>query len=417
MRQQTSLEFLIIAGAIGVLVLFAIVQYGSIVKQYKNATNVSLGNYSVPGNPVYYQRPFLEASIPAVSSPDYQNELAVAAYGCSNGTVSISLNSASIGFSANNITQRFYNVWTYEDGFTPSPGPNKVYLTYEILCDGSTYNGSESLSTVYSQAGTQLPYSAYLSERNESVNYGIQKQKVLSLSVSSHCTLENFFFTPYPIQFQCSSTNAWQYRVSSSLCSSNGGPLTETVCIVPQESGYNISTTSQYQTGYDYSANLAITGVYTLNSRISSANRESAVYYDGEAVGNVTVENVSSEQINPGVVLVYGQKTGYVNYTYLSGYEQAENNLYDLLAYYNSSEISADLASEIQQELAAYDYSEARLIAAANSTAQIHCSMNGSITCPARYPFYYIINATISPKYVYQNQTLSYEGSIIRVFN
>ena len=35
MRQQTSLEFLIIASAIGVLVLFAIMQYGGIVKQYK----------------------------------------------------------------------------------------------------------------------------------------------------------------------------------------------------------------------------------------------------------------------------------------------------------------------------------------------------------------------------------------------
>ena len=123
------------------LVLFSITQYGGIVRQYKNVSGVHPANYSIPENPVYYQKPFLEASIPMVSSPDYQNELAVAVYGCSNGTVSIFLNSTSIDFSSNNITQRFYNVWVYEDGFTPSIGLNKAHLTYEILCDGSSYNG------------------------------------------------------------------------------------------------------------------------------------------------------------------------------------------------------------------------------------------------------------------------------------
>ena len=98
MRQQTSLEFLIIAGAIGVLVLFSITQYGGIVRQYKNVSGVHPANYSIPENPVYYQKPFLEASIPMVSSPDYQNELAVAVYGCSNGTVSIFLNSTQHRF-------------------------------------------------------------------------------------------------------------------------------------------------------------------------------------------------------------------------------------------------------------------------------------------------------------------------------
>ena len=418
MRQQTSLEFLIIAGAIGVLVLFSITQYGGIVRQYKNVSGVHPANYSIPENPVYYQKPFLEASIPMVSSPDYQNELAVAVYGCSNGTVSIFLNSTSIDFSSNNITQRFYNVWVYEDGFTPSIGLNKAHLTYEILCDGSSYNGSDSLSTIYSQSGSQPQYSAYLSERNESIDYGIQKQEILSLTESSHCTYEDFFYKIYPIQFQCGSANAWEYRVSSSLCSSNGGSPTETVCIVPGESGYNMSTISQYQTAYTYSANLTIAGTYLLSSRISSANKESTVYYDGQAVGNATVENVSSEQTNPGTFLVHSQKLSPANYTYMNEYNQARSNLYSLLTYYNSSEVSYDIASGIQQEVAAYGYSETQLIAAANGTTQTQCSIqNDSIICPAKYPFYYMINATISPKYVYQNQTLSYSGSIIKVSN
>ena len=418
MKQQTSLEFLMIAGAISVLILFAIMQYGTIINQYKGVPNVSLDNYSVPENPVYYQKPYLEASMPAVSSSGYQNELNLATYGCANGTISISLSSANITFSTYNLTERFYNVWTYQDGFAPSAGLNRARLTYKISCSGSVYNGSEEMSTVYSHAVGQLPYSAYLSGRNESIDYAAQKQEIMALGTSSHCTYENFFYSPYPIQDQCGTTDAWQYLVSTAACASNGGPGTETVCVNPEESGYNISTTSQYQTEYVYTVNLTIAGTYALNSRILSSSKKNPVYYDGQPAGNASVENVTSSQGNPNIVLISGLKTGYVNYTYVSEYDQAENNLDSLLAFYNSSDVSSSVYSEIQQVVSSYDNSETKLITESNNATQIKCTMeSNSIMCPAEYPFYYVINATISPKYLSGNQVVSYEGSTIKVFD
>ena len=108
-------------------------------------------------------------------------------------------------------------------------------------------------------------------------------------------------------------------------------------------------TISQYQTAYTYSANLTIAGTYLL-SPISSANKESTVYYDGQAVGNATVENVSSEQTNPGTFLVHGQKLSPANYTYMNEYNQARSNLYSLLTYYNSSEVSYDMPLEYSKK-------------------------------------------------------------------
>lgn len=415
MKQQTSLEFLIIAGAIGILVLSSIMQYGWIVRQYKNLPASTSNNYSVPADPTYYQKPLIKASIPALSLPDNQNELSLSAFGCSNGTIFAYINSATATFSTYNLTQNFYNVWTYEDSFVPSPGLNNVRLNYVLDCNGSKYNGTDELSTVSPQANLQTTYSAYISGRNETIDYAVQKQQVFSLVGSAHCTYENFFYTPYPIQFQCGSISAWQYRILSSICSSNGGSPTETVCVVPGPSGYNIST-SQHPSGYDYQANLTIMGPYQLRSRISSSNKENPVYFDGQVIGNLSVENVSYEQANQQSVLMSGQRTGYINYTYLRGYEQARNNLFSLLAYYNSSFVSSDIASQIQQEVAAYDFYESQLTSAASNSTPAHCYIqNGSMECPAQYPFYYMVNATISPRYVYQNQTISYEGSVIRV--
>ncbi len=417
MKQQTSLEFLIIAGAIGTLILFTIMQYGTIINHYKGMPNVSLSNYSVPENPVYYQKPYLEATMPPVSSSGYQNELDLAAYGCSNGTVSISLSSANITFSTYNLTERFYNIWTYEDGFIPSAALNKALLAYKISCNGSVYNGSEEMSTSYLQSGTPLAYSAYLSKRNESIDYAAQKQEILALGSSSHCTYENFFYSPYPIQDQCGSADAWQYRVSTAACASNGGPGTETVCVNPEDSGYNISTASQYQAEYVYTVNLTIAGAYTFNSRISSSSKEDPVYYDGQRAGNASVENVTSAQSNPSIALISGLKTGYVNSTYVSEYNQAEVNLDSLLAFYNSSTVSSSAYSEIQQAISSYDHYETQLIGETNNSGQAKCTIEGnSIACPAEYPLYYVINATISPKYLVGNQTISYEGSAIRVF-
>ncbi len=415
MKQQASLEFLIIAGAISLLVLSAITQYGGMVKRY-GSPSVPYIAYSPPASPTYYQRPYLEATMPVVSS-GLQNRLTLAAYGCSNGTVSVSMNSSTISFSTYNITQNFFNVWVYSDAFFPSTGLNRAGVRYSISCNGLEYNGSQELSTTYLQAPAQPAYSAYLSKRNESINYSIHLQDAQSLSETSHCTYENFFYTPYSIGGQCGTADAWEYSVQSGICSSNGGSFTATICVLPQDSGYDLVTGSSIN-GYSYSANLTMAGGYLLSSRISSNAKVSGVYYSGKDVGTVHVENVTSAQPLHDAALVYAGNVIYVNSTYLNEYVQARQSLFSLLSYYNSSSVSSDVASQIQQGLYEYNHYQSQLMAVIGNSTPSKCRISaGYMECPSQYPLYYTINASISPSYWIQNQTIQYQGSIIKVSN
>ncbi len=205
--------------------------------------------------------------------------------------------------------------------------------------------------------------------------------------------------------------------VSSGTCASNGGPFTETVCIAPYPSGYNLSSIGQEES-YSYSINLTIRAGKTFTSRISSRNSTAPILYMGRIVGNVSVENVSSQQEPPGGAVLSGPRYGYVNSTYLSRYETATSNLNSVLGYYNSSWVSYDIASEIQQTASSYDNYKNQVIAGSRNMTQYGCEISaGSLRCSATYLFYYIINASISPKYFSGNQTITYEGSVIRVHN
>ena len=258
---------------------------------------------------------------------------------------------------------------------------------------------------------------AYITKRNESTIYNSQEQEVPYLYVSSHCTFEDFFYNPYPINAQCGSYDAWQYRVSLTYCS-YGGVQTETICVNPQGTGYNASILNPYQSSYEYSANITIVGAHAFNSRISSANKSSPMYYSGILVGNTSVENVTSSQTSPAALLIHGENTYLINYTYASEYEQARSNLFRLLEQYNSSWVSPGISSEIQQDVSEYNYYEGQLVSATDNNTLSVCKKEGSsISCPAEYPFYYLINATLIQQYSYGNQTLSYAGSVIRVFS
>ena len=77
---------------------------------------------------------------------------------------------------------------------------------------------------------------------------------------------------------------------------------------------------------------------------------------------------------------------------------------------------SAELESQITQAVSTYNYYEGKLVSAQNASGSIKCRVYGNtMTCPASEPFYYVIDASIPAQYFGPNQTLSYEGSVIRV--
>ena len=417
MKNQTSLEFLIIAGAIGLLVLSSITQYGGMVRSYKEMATHLPANYSIAYNPTYYQKPYLYASMPPVSLSGYSNRLPISVYGCSNGTARIEIKSNSILFSYYNISQRFYNALLSYDNFNPLTSPATANLSYSINCAGQYYNGSVGLSTLYSVQIPQSQYSAYLSNRSESIAYSQHLQNIPYLTEPAHCTYENFFYTPYPISAQCGSADAWQYRVFSSICSSNGGSMTETYCVVPEATPYSLVSTSS-PLNYTYSANLTIDIGYLLHSKISGKNRSSAAYFGSMPVGNVLVGGINYSGAAPSDIILYNGALVGTNSSYVTDYEQALQGLASTLSFYNSSTVSPTIASEIEQEIYSYNYYSGKLLNASSAAALSKCTESGnSIDCPAQSPLYYYIDAEISPSYVQSNQTLEYRGSIIKVYN
>ena len=419
MKIQTSLEFLMIASAIGLLVLSSVIQYGGMVKNYKAMSARLPPNYSIAYTPTYYQRPYLYASMPMLSVSGYSNRLAISAFGCSNGTIDVRIRSSSIDFSYYNISQSFYNAIMYYDNFSHLSSLSAANLSYSIGCAGQYYNGSVELSTAYQPQTPQAQYSAYLSGRNESVTYSQYLQNISYLMQPAHCTYENFFYNPYPISAQCGSSSAWQYRVFSSICSSNGGSLTQTYCVVPEPSSYQLVFASS-QENYSYSANLTINVGYPLNSKISSKSLSSQIRFGSAVVGNASVEGINYSGTPPTGLISYNGLLVTPNSSYVSDYEQASQSLFSTLSFYNSSTVSPTIASEIAQEVYSYDYYSAKLLNASkeSQSPSSRCILSANaIKCPATSPFYYYITANASPYYVRSNQTLEYRGSIIKVYN
>ncbi len=405
------------AGAIGALIVSAIAQYGGLFASARQIPNLTY-NYSVHTNEAYFQKPYLDIGIPASSSAGQENSMEIIAYGCSNGTVQLSLNSSTVAFSPRQINSSFYSVQVWRGSFDPGNGTNAIYAKYTLECAGKRYNASENFSTSsYSllSASGPLTYSAYISGRNESISYPLSNESVILLSTSSFCTMRTWTGYPYSMSLQCGS-GSWGYMVNVQRCMSRGDP-TITVCINPYPSGYSLKAPSPYGANYIFSANLSITGKYRLNSHLSNASDSSPVLLSGKQVGSARVVNVSAESALPSVEILEGTSIRYVNSTVAEQYQQAKNNLYSTLAFYNNTTLDID-PSIIDQVISSYENAEARLVASAANSSAYPCSVQpGYLYCRPQSPFYYTINANVSSAYITGNQTLSYAGSAILVNN
>ncbi len=331
MKMQTSLEFLIIAGAIGALIVGTVAQYGTL---FAHAKQIPLASYSyaVNANETYFQKPYVEIGIPASSYAGRENSMQIMVYGCRNGTADISLSSDTVAFSPSGINSSFSSMQVWDGSFNPSNGTNNISAEYEVGCEGRQYSGSEELSTsTYSPSTTPYPsaYSAYISGRNESIAYPLGNESVLLLGVSVQCTYRTWTGHPMSMQQQCGS-GTWGYMIYSQLCMNHGDP-TRTVCIAPYPSGDYLGVPSAYGANYTYSANLSITGQHNFFSSLSSSSSNSPILYSGKDVGVASVSNVSSQSAMPGIVVLSGRSSGYINSTIAEQYQQARDNLYSEL--------------------------------------------------------------------------------------
>ncbi len=402
---------MVIAAAIGILILGSIAEYSSSVGALRNASLAPSYNYSVQ-QPAYAQDPGMYASL-QLDSVAYAPALAhITAYGCANGTARIIINSSSLTFSMPEITGDFYGYSTWTDGFYPQPGADEATVWYSLACAGKEYNGSIELYTVASYPGAQqAAYYAYISDRNESVVYNAVLQQVPALHVWTHCTYRNWQYDAYSEPDQCGSPS-WEYLIyGNGSCAD-----TYSVCIAPEPTGYNISSTGAQAAAYMYSFNLTIYDGVIARARLSSLNATAPLIAMGKDIGNASVVGVSGSGSAPGFAELVGPGGAYnANVSAITQYTQARNNLYGVLDYYNATMAQGEQA-QIQQAISSYDAQENGLVYGAAGRGYYQCTASGRIfECRPQVPLYYVINVTGSAKYLQSNEVMDAAGSVVRV--
>ncbi|MEM3236861.1 MAG: hypothetical protein QXT89_00920 [Candidatus Micrarchaeaceae archaeon] len=417
MKIQTSLEFLLVLGAIGTLTVTVVGIYSSKM-HYEQAIFSNVISNSSPTNltisKMQASKIYVIPYLPLNTTIYQQSQLYIAVYGCTNGTAEFHLSSNSMAFAASNLHSQLSGVGMLTTEFEPlKVGANIANINYSIECNNHTESNETSLSTFSTESlqGSQL--SARISNRHEYINYPFEsKTGLFALKEWSHCTYHDFWGNPLPTLYQCGA-NAWSYMVFSGYCYTNDEGQTVTFCIAPYSTGVNLSYVSASDMGYSYNFTLSI---YALNNifsgNLSSTSRTSEIFLGKSVVGNATVLNVSGiSTFSNEEILSEGNHSGIANSSAYTWYVQAKNNLYSILGYYNDSGVSSATQAQIQQTVSAYSDAYSNLLKSVSYNLTSCSFLGSSMVCNAIEPFSYYIAADIQG--LDTNSTISYMGSII----
>jgi hypothetical protein len=423
MRIQASLEFVLIASALAVISLSVISVYGKDLAAQKTilaaVSNDTQGNYSVIGPQNDAAVPQIAVYVPVNSTAYSGSDLQVTSFGCNHGAVNVTLNSTSVFFPRGTSSARISGVAVLSFPFEPlRQGLNAIDVRYVLSCGNATEKGAENFSTYASaKAGNEgVSYSAYLSNRSEMIEYDLgAPAPIINLTGGNHCTTLNFWGNPLPTSDQC-GTSSWGYMVFSDYCyTTKEVSLTSTYCVTPVETGYSL-VDALGSPRYSYSFSLALSSPFgNVHATIDGSNA-SRLMLGNDSVGNVSVEEVSFSGQAPGATLVsHGGNYAVANQTALSQYLQEKGELYGILSYYNSTEVEGPTQSSIEQSI--YSFVEASNALRSASPANAPCNVaGGAYVCPSPSPLTYLIDVSVSPSILVQNQTLYYDGSEINLF-
>ncbi|MEM4064070.1 MAG: hypothetical protein QXR16_01210 [Candidatus Micrarchaeaceae archaeon] len=419
MKLQTSLEFLLILGAIGTLAVSAIALYSNKVHYAQKLFGSALSgnsplNFSVPA--MHSTGVYVTLYMPLNTTLYQQSQLYVAVYGCANGSAEFHLASNSLAFASSNLYDAFNGIGMLSTEFEPiKPGTDTASINYSVSCGSYTEANAARLSTFSTESTQNSQISARISNRRERIIYPFEdKMSMFALSEWSHCTYTDFWGNPLPTSIQCGA-NAWDYRIFSDYCYTRDSVQTVTFCIAPYPTGINLSTAGVSEEKYAYSFTLYLYAFDNLLlANLSNASRTSNVLLGKSTVGNATILNVSGNSAFSSVeVLSKGNYSWVANASAYEWYTQAKNNLYSTLSYYNNSGVSQSTQAQIQQIISAYSEAYSNLVKSEpyNLTG---CSFSGyQMSCNAIEPFSYYINANIQG--LAANSTTSYMGSIVTI--
>ncbi len=256
----------------------------------------------------------------------------------------------------------------------------------------------------------QSYYSVAITNRSEELAYSIGSPSyVVNMSEFSHCAYHGFFGHLLNVSGQCGTGNAWDYLASYD-CATSGA-----YCILPHTTSYAVDPLSS-RGNYLYSFTLVINSpLGTLYTNLNGSANRSSVFLSNGVVGYASVLNVSGVQGVEASGLFSNSSSYYTLNQMLYGqYSQMKNVLYPMLAFYNGTSVDPGTQESIQQTFNAFTSSSNKLIA--GKALPLPCNVSGNeYLCETSYPFYYIINVSLSKQFGNVNQTFYYLGSLINI--
>ncbi len=439
MRIQASMEFLILASAISVLCLGTIVMYGSSIGA-QNAFVGGLYANSLDSNilasntlAAAAEDPSALIYVPVNSTVGQQGRIEATFYGCTNGTASLSANSPTLAFSTasdNSISVSGVSVASL--AFTPaSSGLASVLVDYAMQCGAQRITGSKAFDTFAivpgafdagGGNGTGFTDYAAITGRSERLAYALTPPSSIPVTQSqNHCANMGLNNQLNPPASQCgnepgwSGNGGWGYFQYNGGCSGWGIAEATVTCIEPVPSGYEIATTSPQNVTYLYNFSLSVsTQKGLLTAAFSNSSKIAPVDFDGMAVGNATVVNVTGSGTSQGVAVIeYNGANTIANPGNYTAFVQAKNNLYATLGYFNATYFGYGTSpSQPQEALSQYQSAEDAVVKGSQASGSCALQRQGYV-CGSPFPLSYVVRISLPPGAGVANAVVSDDGSLI----
>lgn len=309
------------------------------------------------------------------------------------------------------------NPYVVRMGIVPrTAGNNTMNVSLVANREGNTIELTASSSTmsVILQTVDHGTVQASIARNNESLLYGYaDSNPIENISVSTGCTKNDFWGSPYPIGRQCGDAFAY-LRVFSDYCYNTYG-ASLTYCFYDSSTGNSIQQPGIAPSAqYNITVNVTANG-YNMTSVLSSNDPSSRLLWNGSVVGNASVGSVDAHSSGgqADLILLSNGTVKGLSATDYQAFRQYLNSANSMLSYYNNTGVDPTTLSLVLQSVSAYDSYASGIGRTGGGTACTRVS-NG-ISCPATDNFTYDIDARISGKVYAGNETLYVGGSRITV--
>lgn len=435
MKLQTSLEFMLLLGAVSTFSVGIIALYENFAGLQSTSYNALINSENGTNATYYAASPSASAIrvymlVPRTMQYGSWSQIEIAVISPKNYSADITVSSSRAYVSkaslSDNALSGFTTFYTY---IKPEyPGVVTVYASYNVSGGGSSRTGAinESSIAVYANSSNGAPsaeaYSAYLSPSYEAALYNeTPKGNLTYLTETNHCSDINWMGRQLPIQEQCGSAK-WYFWTFSDPCYYNHGVMTATYCVY--ENNYSASLYSASpEPYYRYNISLIVANATArLKAYLPSDGLSSPLLYrNGTNDGIVTVSGATSSAA-PATgfqVSMRGKNaTGIVNASIYDEYIQSLNSIDGLLGYYNGTGISQSEQDTLQQAMSMYNSMSDSLYASKTYVPQgCDYSLSGNapyMECGLGSGLEFQ-NISVDIPSSTANQTINYAGSLINI--